>query len=643
MKITNTGLLLCLFCSYWSVTPCIAEVHVPKLISDGLILQRDSKVKLWGSADEGEAVIAQLNGETLGETLATQGKWEISFDAPSAGGPHHIEIKGKNNSIPVKDVYFGDVWLASGQSNMQTTMARVAEMFSDELENANYPLIRQFTVPRVMRFDKPVEDYSGGSWEPSTPSFLPNHSAVAYFFAKSLYQKQKVAIGILSANYGGSPAESWINEEQLKSYPKQYKHAKSLQDADYLQGLKDADKKDSEQWHHKLNSSDKGLNEAWHNDSVDHSKWPTVNIPSRLQEQGIEPMSGIVWLKKTIHLPEHAASRTGMLRLGTLVDADTAYINGTEVGKTTYQYPPRRYKLEPGVLRAGENTITVRLQINNKAGEFIPEKPYYLAVGETKIDLKGPWHYNIGAVVEPPPPLRYIPWSQPLGCFNGMLAPLVNMNIKGALWYQGESNAANPEEYRKLLPQLIAHWRALWQKDFPFLFVQLPNYGSKTGYNSGWPEFRQVQLDTYRQVPNTAMAISIDVGEWNDLHPLDKKSVGERLALAARSMVYGEKDLVYSGPLYKSLSRKNKKLQIDFDFVGDGLKVQGKTLQGFEVAGEDGKYLPASAKINKQQVLIWNKKIKKPVKARYAWRDSPSSANLYNKNGLPASPFEASL
>ncbi|SMF59194.1 sialate O-acetylesterase [Alteromonadaceae bacterium Bs31] len=646
MKIIKIWYLFFFLTLFFYLQAAFAEISVPRLLSDGLILQRDSKVKLWGWASEGEAIKAELDGKQLGSTMAKHGKWEIYFQAPEAGGPHQISIQGGKNTLMLNDIYFGDIWLASGQSNMQTSMARVEEMFPEEISKANYPLIRQFTVPRELRFDKPAEDFSDGSWQQSTPEYLAQHSAVAYFFAKQIHLDKNIPIGILSANFGGSPAECWINEQVLKEYPTQYKTAKSYQDADYLQTLKDADKKDSDKWHAELNGNDLGLKEnpAWYHDDIDHSSWETIHLPAKFQEQNIDPMSGIVWLRKTIRIPEQEVGKPGLLRLGTIVDADKAYINGVEVGSTGYQYPPRRYKFKAGILRAGKNTISLRVQVNNKRGEFTAQKPYYLAVGDSKIDLTGRWHYKIGNIVAPPPPLRYVPWSQPLGCFNAMLAPLTNMTIKGALWYQGESNTARPEEYSRLFPQLISHWRDIWQQgDFPFLFVQLPNFGSSSGLESGWPEMRQVQLQTLKKTSNTAMVVTIDVGEWNDLHPLDKKSVGERLALAAEALAYDDKKLVYSGPVFKSISAKKNKLKIDFNFVGDGLIARGKKLGCFEVAEDRGEYFPANATIKNNQVVVWNKDISQPTKIRYAWRDSPDCANLYNKNGLPASPFAAEL
>jgi len=624
-----------------------ADIRLPRLLSDGLVLQRDTNVNLWGWADEGEVVKASLDGKAIGETTTKNGAWLIQFASPPAGGPHTIEIKGKN-SVALNDVYFGDVWVASGQSNMQTTMARVEEKFADEIAAASYPLLRQFTVPRVMIFDEPQADLKGGEWEKSTPETLPDHSAVAYFFGKKIHLDEHIPVGILSSNFGGSPAECWMNEEALKAYPEIYKEAKSFQDHEYLKSIQDADKKEIDAWTAQVDNFDQGMHAEipWYDNALDHSAWPTLQVPSLWVDEGIEPMSGVVWFRKVVNVPKDVVDQPGMLRLGTIVDADIAYINGKQVGRTYYQYPPRRYKLEPGTLKPGENIITLRIQVDNRRGEFIPEKPYYLQVGDFKVDLSGPWYYQVANIVEPPKPRRFVPWNEPLGCFNAMLNPLLKMPIKGVIWYQGETNAGRAKQYETMFPHLIRHWRDLWgQGDFPFLYVQLANWDvpGVPSSESGWPELRWAQFKTLKEVKNTAMAVAIDVGEWNDLHPLDKKSVGERLALAAEALAYGKKDLVYSGPLFKSVSAEQGKLYVDFDSIGSGLERHGSKLGGFEIAGADGVYKSAKAKIKNDQVVVWSTDVETPISVRYAWDDSPDDANLYNEEGLPASPFKGSV
>ncbi|WP_018016191.1 sialate O-acetylesterase [Teredinibacter turnerae] len=624
-----------------------AAVKLPRLLSDGLILQRETPNTIWGWASPNEKISVSVDGKTFKAKASTSGDWSVKIPAYDAGGPYTISVEGEN-TLTIKDVYFGDVWVASGQSNMQTTLNRIEERYPDLVANANDPLIREFTVPREMNFKGPQKDITGGEWQASVSDKIGEHSAVAYFFAKKIQEKQNVPVGILGANFGGSPAECWISRDDLKQYPAQYKSIENFDDDGYLQSIKDADQQESNAWFAKLNGGDKGMQGKvkWYENSYDDDQWKSLNMPSVWADEGIEPMTGIVWFRKEITLPDSVKDQDAFLRLGVIVDGDTAYINGEQVGSTGYRYPPRRYKVKPGVVKPGKNIITLRVQVDNGQGEFVSEKPYYLQVGDTKIDLKGEWKYKVANVIEPPKPKRFIPWNEPLGCYNAMLAPLFNMNIKGVIWYQGESNTGNPQEYATLFPHLIKSWRRDWnQGDFPFLFVQLANYMSdpQEPSESQWAATRFAQFQTLDKVDNTAMAVISDVGEWNDLHPLNKKAVGERLALAAEALAYGNTDIEYSGPLFKNLERKKNKLIISFDHVGDGLIAKDGKLGGFAIAGEDGKYVWAKAKIKKGKVVVWSKEVKNPVSVRYAWANDPNTANLYNKNGLPASVFEATV
>lgn len=622
-----------------------AKVKLPRLLSDGLILQRNAENKIWGWAKPGEKITVSIDGKSAGATADDNGDWSVQIPAFNAGGPYTISITGVNR-LTINDVYFGDVWVASGQSNMQTTLSRIEEMFPDLIANANDPLIREFTVPREMNFKAPAKDYSDGQWEASVTDTIGDHSAVAYFFAKKLQASQGVPIGILGANFGGSPAECWISRDALKQYPEQYNEIENFDNDAYLASIKAADKKDNDAWFAALNDGDKGLQEKvkWYEDKYNDSGWQTLQLPSLWEDQGIEPMSGIVWFRKEITLPQGVADQPAFLRLGVIVDADTVYINGKKVGNTGYRYPPRRYDVAAGILKPGKNVLTLRVQVDNGEGEFVSEKPYYLEVGETTIDLTGPWKYKVANIIDPPKPKRFIPWNEPLGCYNAMLPPLFNMNITGVIWYQGESNTDRAKQYETLFPDLIKLWRKDWnQGDFPFLFVQLANYMTdpEEPADSEWAATRFAQFKTLSKVNNTAMAVITDVGEWNDLHPLNKKAVGERLAMAAEALAYGNTDVVYSGPLFKDVERRKNALIVRFDHVGSGLIAKGGKLGGFAIAGEDGEYVWAEAEIKGDSVKVWSKQVNTPVSVRYAWANDPKTANLFNKEGLPASVFEA--
>ncbi len=623
-----------------------AEVRLPRLLGDGVILQRDAATTIRGRADEGETVTVYLDDERIVGTRASDGRWQVELGPVPAGGPHTLTIEGEN-AIVVDDVWFGDVWVASGQSNMELTMSRVSGRYAADVAAADYPLIRQFDVPRGYDFHAPREDLDGGEWVASTPETVHEFSAVAWFFARELHERHGVPIGILSSNYGGSTAEGWMSEEALEAYPHYLEIARSYRDENYLSDLRASDQSAVEDWHAALDAKDAGLqgDVPWHAPRLDDSGWPRTAVPGGWADSAAGPVNGAVWFRRDVELPPGLAGKAAALELGRIVDADVTYVNGTEVGATTYQYPPRRYRIPPGLLRAGTNTIAVRVVSSSGEGGFVEDKPYELRVGSETIDLAGEWRYRVGAVSEPLPPPRFIAHRQPLGFYNAMLAPLQATTIRGVIWYQGESNVGRAEEYARLFPAMIRDWRRGWgQGDFPFLFVQLANYLEPVDEptESAWAELRDAQLAALCE-PNTAGVVAIDLGEWNDIHPENKKDVGERLALAARRMAYGERDIVSSGPMLRALAREHDELVLDFDHAGSGLLARGDRLHGFAVAGADGVYRWGSARIDGGRVVVRHEHVSRPVAVRYAWADNPVRANLYNREGLPAWPFEAEL
>jgi sialate O-acetylesterase len=621
-----------------------ADVRLPRLLSNGAILQRDVPATLWGWADEAEVVAVYLDGTPMGDATTVDGQWTIEIPTQSAGGPHQVRVTG-NNTVTIDDVWFGDIWIASGQSNMQIPMERVKERYPEEIAAANYPLIREFEVPRTFDYKKPRADFDGGYWKLATPESVMTFSAVGYFFAKSIHEHHGVPVGIVSSNYGGASAEGWMSEQALKAYPHYLEVAIHNRDDEWLQAAMAADQTNSQTWSSYVDVNDAGLREspAWMAAEYDDSKWQTMSVPGYWADTSTGPVNGVVWFRKTFELPATAAGKPGKLMLGRIIDADTAYINGVQVGNTTYQYPPRRYEVAADILRPGKNTIAVRVVSSAGKGGFVLDKPYWLRVDDTTVDLRGEWRLKVGVVSEPMKPQQFVVFYQPLGFYNAMLAPLLNMRIKGVIWYQGESNVGRAEEYADLLPALIRDWRTGWQQgDFPFVYAQLPNYleAQEAPQESAWAEMREAQRLALR-VRNTAMAVAIDLGEWNDIHPLNKSAVGERLALAARSLAYGETDLVSSGPLFQSMEAQGDRLIVHFDYVGSGLVAHGDRLGGFAVAGADRVFHWANAKVAGDTVVISSADGEQPIYLRYAWADNPESANLYNVEGLPASPFQA--
>lgn len=620
------------------------SLKLPRLISDGMVMQRNSKVKIWGWASPGRKVTISFLGREYNTISDSNGKWSIFLPKLEAGGPHIMEVRSGNRTIIIKNILIGDVWVCSGQSNMVLPMSRVEDLYADEIASCDNAQIRLFTVPDRYDFKSPRQDLKSGKWEWANRETILNFTAVGYFFAKTLFEKYNIPIGLINASVGGSPVEAWLSEEALQSFPKHLKTVSKLKDDEYINQIKERDEMTRRDWYSKLNHGDKGLNKQmpWYDINYDASKWPIMHLPAYWEDAGLEGVNGVVWFRREVDIPASMAGYPARLLLGTIVDSDIVYVNGCVVGRTTYQYPPRKYDISKGLLKEGKNIIVVRVVNESGKGGFIKDKPYQLEIGDQIIDLKGEWQYKVGAIAEPLAESTFFEYK-PLGLFNGMIAPLLDYRIKGVIWYQGESNTSEPKGYSELFSALITDWRQKWnQDDFPFLFVQLANYEDTDSKidRDNWALLREEQLKTL-SVPNTAMAVTIDIGEWNDLHPLNKKDVGYRLALAAQNLAYGDSEVVYSGPMYESMETLEDKIIITFSNIGGGLVAKGdEELQHFFIAGCDKRFIEARAKIiKKNQVMVWNENLSKPVAVRYAWADNPKGANLYNKEGLPASPF----
>jgi sialate O-acetylesterase len=627
------------FFSQW----VLADVKLPKLISDHMVLQRDTVLPIWGYADEGETVLVNLDGKPIAKTRSKNGKWQINLSPMPASGPHQLEIIA-NNTLRINDVYFGDVWVASGQSNMELPMYRVAEDYPQDIADADYPLIRQFKIPQNYNFKAPQEDFASGSWEKISADNISGISAVALYFAKSLYKHNGIAIGILNNALGGSPVEAWMSKEALKTFPDSLAEGKRFRDDDLIASLTAADKAKDDAWYGQLNKNDLGLNAEipWYSAELNDSNWDDFTVPGARQLSQDEPFNGAWWFRKTVSLNAEQVANTTILRLGRIVDADEAYINGVKVGNTTYQYPPRRYSIPEGLLKVGENTVAVRVIANSGRSEFVADKPYWLGNDNQHIDIKGAWKVKTATLMPPLAGSTFIRWK-PMGLYNGLTAPLIHMPIKGVIWFQGESNVGNWQDYHVKFSTMIQDWRAKWgQGDFPFIFAQLANFMDKQPQptDSAWAQLRNAQTQTLNE-PNTAMAVTIDVGEWNDIHPTNKKAVGERLALAARALALGE-EVKYQGPEIKSIEAQNGTLVLRFKHIADGLVLKNADDHSFAIAGQDGLFQWAKAQVVRDQIVLSNPEINAPVLVRYAWADNPDAA-LYNSADLPAVPFSAGI
>ncbi len=620
----------------------IAQIRLPRLISDGMILQRESPVTIWGWASPGEKIRMDFNNSHYETVCDLEGSWKISIPPVAAGGPFEMTLKA-SNTVVIKDILFGDVWVCAGQSNMEFMMTRLLPLFETIIPGTGNPMIREFKVPQNYDFKEARNNFQVGEWQKATPESVLKFSAVAWYFADELYKKYHVPVGLINASLGGSPAEAWISEEALREFPAYYNELQKFKNDSLIMRIESQDKKRSEEWYALLNSKDEGLKDTlhpWYKGDLPSSGWKSMDIPGYWANGPLGEVNGVVWFKKELDIPASMTGQPARLVLGCIVDADYAYINGVQVGTTGYKYPSRKYVVAPGVLNEGKNTLILRVISNQGKGGFVGDKSYELVTRDERIDLQGSWHYRLGAAMDPLAGQTFVRWK-PAGLFNAMISPLINYTIKGAVWYQGESNTSRYDEYTKLLTTLIGDWRSRWgQGDFPFLLVQLPNFMESKDQpaESEWAMFREAQMKALA-LPATGMAVTYDIGEWNDIHPLNKKEVGIRLALAARKVAYDESGVVFSGPVFDSFKTDGNKITISFINTGSGLMARGGELKHFSVAGADGKFVWAKAIIDNDNVVVWSDEVRHPVEVRYAWADNPEGANLFNREGLPAAPF----
>ncbi|NII26505.1 sialate O-acetylesterase [Pseudoflavitalea sp. X16] len=632
--------LLSLVYGQTAIRPALS---LPQLVRDSMVLQRDANTRIWGRAAAGEKVTVRFNNKTYRTTTGNDGKWQVQLAPAKAGGPYTMQIDASQHHLMLKDILIGDVWICSGQSNMVHQMILHRERYEKEIAAANYPQIRHFWIPTMTDLQGPHDDLPTGYWKTANPQDVLQFSAVAYFFARKLYEQYKVPIGLINASVGGTPIQAWTSEEGLAAFPAIAATITQNKDTAHTNGLIRAMQAFNNS---RPKQEDKGLTGAvpWYAISYQSKGWRSINVPGYWEDQGIRDLDGVVWYRKEIDVPAAMAQLPAKIALGRIIDADELYVNGKQVGRTTYQYPQRRYLLPAGVLQPGKNLLVVRVTNQSGKGGFVPDKPYYLSAGQDTIDLKGTWQYRVGDVFIPQRfnGVSFSAQNSPTALYNAMLAPATPYTIKGFLWYQGEANTGNAREYAALMPALIKDWRTKWgQGDLPFLYVQLPNYMDVQylPMESHWAATREAQLKAL-SVPNTGMAVAIDLGEWNDIHPDNKKDVGERLSLLADQLVYGNKNIVASGPLYDTVLIEGNKMKIRFHHVGGGLITNDGEAPGeFAIAGADKKFVWAKAKIEGDQVIVWNDAIAQPLYVRYAWADNPANPNLYNREGLPASPF----
>lgn len=618
------------------------ELLLPHLISDGMVLQREKRIKIWGEAKPESDINVMFCDQKYTSVADKNGKWEIILSDLKPGGPYEMVITCGEQRKVIRDILVGDVWVLGGQSNMELPIERTLDLFEEEVKNANCPEIRQFSVPMTYNFHGPQEELSGGSWTSVTPETIYDFSAVGYFFAKKIYDTYHIPIGLIHAAVGGTPAEAWISEENLKPFERFKEMLTLCKDDAYVNGIIKNEERENALWYEELNAKEPGFHDAkgyWYSETYDDTDWKEMILPRRFNDTEIGNFKGSVWFRKEFVIPEELKEEEAKLVLGTIVDGDETYLNGVLIGSTGYLYPPRRYNIPANLLKPGKNVLAVRVIITQNIGAFVTDMPYFIQLSNKKIPVDGVWKYRIGAGMRAQKPLTFFQYK-PTGVYNSMIYPIRKYAIQGVLWYQGESNTGHPEDYGELFKTVIKEWRSTFDSgEFPFLYVQLANYcpWRMEPEESGCAGVREQQRRTLA-VHNTGMAVIHDVGEYNDLHPQDKKTVGERLALWAMNMVYGE-EIVCSGPIYERMEVEGNQIRLYFKYIGSGLVAKGEELKGFLICGKDGKYHEAEAFIDGDTVVVHSELVKEPVNVRFGWADNPEEANLYNKEGLPASPF----
>ena len=636
-----------------------AKITLPQLFQSGMVLQRGKPVPIWGKADAGEQVVVSWQKKQYTATADANGRWRIDLPKMKAGGPYTLEVKSdgvNSEKLVIEDVMVGDVWLLSGQSNIDVTIERVYPQYVDEIDHFDIPQVRLFRVQNETNTHGVQDDIRRThiNWKPLTKQNAWLFSAVGSFFGKRMWEKNKVAQGIIVNSWGGTPIESWISADSLiRDYPMLIKRLAFYQNDSYIRAQMQANNEANKRWQELLDKADNV--QEYPIPSYQDSDWQTIN-----QDNWIWRGTGSVWLRQHININKEHAGKPARLLLGTLFDQDITYLNGKEIGHTYYQYPPRRYDIPEGLLREGDNVIAVRFINKYGAVHFIPEKPYLIAFGDDRfsqnpmpkdvVPLSKTWKMHVGAEMPNCPSGDVSMQNQPTTLYNAVLYPLAPYAINGVVWYQGESNTGNPAPYADYLKKLMGCWRDRWQEQLPFCIVQLANYDGRqqTGnphpiYTqekpvdySGWASLREAQRLTAKADTRAEMAVINDLGETVDIHPLRKKEVAERIGLCFDRLIYNNK--VKLSPEVISTEVQGNKVILTLD-----QPVQAGTLYDFELAGADGRFVNAEATAEGNHITILSPShllTSSPQKVRYAWKDNPIRANVRSLTGLPMSSFE---
>ena len=630
-----------------------AKVTMPKLFQSGMVVQRGKLIPVWGHADAGEAVTVRFNKKVYQTTADADGRWRVDLPKMKAGGPYQLTV----NDQTIDNILVGDVWLLSGQSNIDVTIERVYPQYTQEIDNYENSQIRLFRVQNETSTHGVKEDirHTNINWKPVNKQNAWLFSAAGYFLGKRMFQTNKVPQGIIVNSWGGTPIEAWISEDSLKAdYPMLIKKLQMYQNDNYVRAQMQANGAANQQWESILNQNDPGYADV----AVDETSWQQID-----QNNWTWRGTGSVWLRQHITIDKQHAGKPARLLLGTLFDRDVTYLNGKQIGQTGYQYPPRRYDIPEGMLKEGDNVIAIRFINKFGAVHFIPEKPYMLCFGDDRLSqnpmpkdvqpLSGLWKMKVGAEMPQCPSSDVSLQNLPTTLYNAVLYPLAPYAINGVVWYQGESNTGNPAPYADHLKKLMGSWRDRWNdQQMPFVIVQLANYDGRqqTGFprpitpqaepvNSGWAQLREAQRVVAKADAKAELAVINDLGETVDIHPLRKKEVAERIGLCFDKLLYNNK--VKLSPEVVSTQVSDAAIQLTLD-----QPIQEGDLYTFEVCNNGNntyQNVPAVGKGNVITLLVPQASQASALKIRYAWKDDPKQANVRSLSGLPMSSFELSI
>ncbi|WP_445734312.1 sialate O-acetylesterase [Mariniflexile sp.] len=660
---TRLTLLLLVFCmELFASCTKKSDITLAPLFQNNMVLQQQSNVPIWGWAEPNSEIniYTSWNDKSITAKSDSSGKFTTNLETTVAGGPFQIEVSSAN-TIVIKNVMLGEVWLCSGQSNM--AMPLIGFMPKDsilnsstEIKNANFPNIRLFNVTKDYA-SSPTSNCEG-QWKVCNSENAAQFSAVAYFFAQNLNKSIDVPIGLIQSTWGGTPVESWMPVEYASKIERFKNIQKTLENEkqnkiQYMQWLASMKMLDFTNYSYEnMSAKLDSVLPSYYEENFDHSNWEQHKLPKNFEEQFGE-IDALVWYRKEFTIKKNKTDKAYKLLLGAIDDSDETYINGVMVGKSNGWLLNREYTIPKGILKEGKNTIAVRVLDLSGGGGVYKGDLCIKDENNVVVSLKGDWKYKMLGCFENPsafrlfddtfnlenrPKLTLSP-KTPTTLYNAMIAPLVPFKIKGAIWYQGENNVSHAEEYATSFPLMIKAWRDKWnQGDSPFYYVQIAphDYGSNKA-----PLLREAQRLAMK-LPNTGMVVTSDIGSLETIHPANKQDVGKRLALWALNKTYGKKDVIYSGPLYMSIITEGNNIRVNFDNVGSGLFCPDTALTFFEIAGEDGKYYPAEAKIDGEQVVVRSPKVKQPVHVRFGWTDT-AIPNLFNKEGLPAASFSSEM